>query len=113
RFGTLVIDTLVAAAPTLYTSKHDVPPRDQIRLDTAPAFVAPYSTQLLTNAPIALPAFWYELEELDPASLTPAEVARRLQTFASDPWEAMASLEQSITRDQESSLAHALHSAGA
>ena len=109
RFGTLVIDTLVAAAPMLYTSKHDVPQRDEIRLDTAPAFVAPYSTQLLTNAPIALPAFWYELEELDPATLTPAEVIERLRTLAGDPWETMASLEQRITRDHESSLAHALH----
>jgi bifunctional non-homologous end joining protein LigD len=112
RFGTLVIDTLVAAAPTLYTSKHDVPRRNLIRLDTAPAFVAPYSTQLLTNAPIALPAFWHELEELEPTFLTPVEVARRLQTLAGDPWEAMTSLEQRITRDHESSLAHALHSAG-
>jgi DNA primase len=49
------------------------------------------------------------LHELEPPALTPAEVIERLQTLDGDPWETMASLDQRITRDHESSLAQARH----
>jgi len=105
----------VAAAPARYGVELDADPRNRIHIgyvvEPGATFVAPYSTQLLTNAPVALPAFWYELEQLDPDTWTPAEVVDRLNTLPSDPWEALGRLEQRLTLARRSSLSSALHRA--
>jgi bifunctional non-homologous end joining protein LigD len=115
RFADTVSDGLVAAAPARYGAAFDAEPRTRIHVrpvvEPGATFVAPYSTQLLSNAPVALPAFWYEIEQLDPDAWTPAEVVERLNTLPNDPWERMSRLEQRLTLVRRTSLAKALHRA--
>lgn len=100
EFGGLVAGALVTAAPTRYTDG-PAPERERIRVGVVgepdATVVAAYSTQLLAEAPVALPAFWHELEELEPETMTPARVVERLRTLPSDPWSAAAGLEQRLT----------------
>jgi DNA primase len=79
--------------------------------DPGATFIAPYSIQLLPNAPVAMPTFWYELEQLEPERYTPTRVIERLETIPSDPWERLSTLEQRLTEEHRASLAAALKSA--
>jgi len=113
KFAATVADAFVAAGPARYATALDAEPRSRIHIgylaEPGATFVAPYSTQLLANAPVAMPAFWYELEELDPDSWTPANVMERMSTLQNDPWEQVSRLEQRLTLARRSSLANALH----
>jgi bifunctional non-homologous end joining protein LigD len=112
EFEALVAKTLAAAAPERYATSSDAAANDKIHIGGAgqrgATFVAPYSTQLLGNALVALPAFWHELESIEPAALTPTEVAERVEALPSDPWERAVGLEQRLTVERRRALARAL-----
>jgi len=114
EFATTVTKTLVAAAPQRYAAS-EAGAKNKVVVRTAgdrgTAFVAPYSTQLLSNAPVALPAFWHELEALEPRAQTPAEVAERVQTLPSDPWQRAVGLDQRLTIERRHALTIALERA--
>jgi bifunctional non-homologous end joining protein LigD len=107
------VDAIVSAEPARYSTELDAEPRSRIHIgylaEPGATFVAPYSTQLLSGAPVAMPAFWYELEQLDPDVWTPAQVIERMATLASDPWAQVSQLEQRLTRARRTSLSNALH----
>jgi bifunctional non-homologous end joining protein LigD len=115
EFGSLVGKTLVAAAPARYASSIEGDPKNKIRVgatgERGTTFIAPYSTQRLPNAPIALPAFWHELEVLEPEAMTLAEVSERVQALPNDPWDRAVGLDQRLTVERRRALATALERA--
>lgn len=71
---------------------------DYLRNGRGATFIAPYSPRARAGAPVAVPIGWEELAHgIDPATFTTATVPRRLVTLASDPWQDIAQVRQSIT----------------
>jgi bifunctional non-homologous end joining protein LigD len=112
RFGGFVVEALAAIAPARYASATDHDARAKIRLrnssERGGMSVVPYSTQVLSNAPIALPAFWHELDGMEPGALTPAEVLERVRSLPNDPWERVVGLDQRLTVERRTLLAGAV-----
>jgi bifunctional non-homologous end joining protein LigD len=103
-FSRAVVDAMVADAPTRFTAHIAKAKRtgkifvDYLRNGRGATFIAPYSPRARPGAPVAVPISWDELAAgVDPAAFTIASVPRRLFTLATDPWQAIHDLDQSIT----------------
>jgi bifunctional non-homologous end joining protein LigD len=73
---------------------------DYLRNDRGATAVAPYSTRSRPGAPVATPLQWSEVKaSIRSDHFHVGNVPHRLQTMKGDPWEEMASVRQSLTRE--------------
>jgi bifunctional non-homologous end joining protein LigD len=103
-FTKAVTEAMVAAAPTRYTSKLPKASRkgkifiDYLRNGRGATSICAYSTRARANAPVSVPLFWEELEtDVRGNTYTVRNLAERLESLPSDPWEGFTKVKQSIT----------------
>jgi bifunctional non-homologous end joining protein LigD len=94
---------MAANAPDKYLTKISKAERvgrifiDYLRNDPTSTAVAPYSTRSRPGAPVATPLSWDELgPDLDPRAFDIRTVPDRIAAQASDPWEKIFELNQTL-----------------
>jgi len=102
-FTRRITEAIAADAPTLYVATASKAKRrgktfiDYLRNGRGATFIAPYSTRARENAPIAMPLEWDELSpKLPPHHFTLRNVAERLATLKSDPFERLTHHKQRL-----------------
>jgi bifunctional non-homologous end joining protein LigD len=103
-FTKAVVETIVAAEPSRYTSKLPKASRkgkifiDYLRNGRGATSIAAYSTRARPNAPVSTPLFWEELEtDVRGNTYTVRNLPERLEGLESDPWASFLKVRQSIT----------------
>lgn len=99
-----VADLIVAAAPMRYTANMSKAARtnkifiDYLRNGRGATAILPYSTRARPGATVSMPLDWKELKaDLPSDHFTIRNTAKRLATLKVDPWEAIATVRQSLS----------------
>jgi bifunctional non-homologous end joining protein LigD len=100
-----VADFVVRAAPDRYIATMSKAARkgkifvDYLRNDRGATSVAPYSTRAKPGAPVSVPITWDELSaNLKSDHFTIANLPVRLAKLKRDPWSALLSTKQALTK---------------
>ena len=102
-FTKTLTESMARREPHLYTPKLPKAERkgrifiDYLRNGRGATAVAAYSTRARAGAPVALPVFWEELEDLEPGQFTVKNVPKRLAKLKKDPWDGFFEIRQSLT----------------
>ncbi|HYO25049.1 MAG TPA: DNA ligase D [Lacipirellulaceae bacterium] len=111
QFAHDVADDMVRRAPDRYIATMSKAKRvgkifvDYLRNQRGATAVASYSTRARERAPVSVPVEWDELStRLKPNGYTVANVGRRLASLEHDPWAAMLTTRQSITRSMQAEV---------
>ncbi len=104
-FCRAVADFMVRAAPDRYIATMSKAARkgkiyvDYLRNDRGATAVAPYSTRAKPGAPVSVPIAWEELSaKLKSDFFTISNLPARLAKLKRDPWAALLTTKQSITK---------------
>lgn len=102
-FSKQFAEAMAAESPERYTVRMAKTARtgkifiDYLRNARGATAIAPYSARAKTNAPVATPLAWDELDPgLSPDRFTVESLPRRLAGLAEDPWQDMRKLRQSL-----------------
>ena len=102
-FCKAVADAIVTADPRHYTANMAKSARtgkifiDYLRNGRGATAIVPFSPRARAGAPVAIPIAWRELAaRITPDRFTIATLPKRLAALASDPWEGMAAIRQTL-----------------
>ena len=104
-FCKLVADTIVAAAPKLYTANLAKAARtnkifiDYLRNGRGATAIVPYSTRSRPGATVSAPLTWKELTpQITSDQFNLVNVQKRLQSLRKDPWAGIENVRQNLAR---------------
>ena len=102
-FSKAVVDGVVAVAPNLYTANMSKAKRagkiyiDYLRNSRGSTAIAAYSARARPGAPVAVPVFWEELDDVRPDAFHVRDIETRLTHLKRDPWADFGKTRQQIT----------------
>ncbi|MEJ7593682.1 MAG: DNA ligase D [Planctomycetaceae bacterium] len=110
-FCRLVADTIVAAAPKLYTANLAKAARtnkifiDYLRNGRGATAIVPYSTRSRPGATVSAPLTWKELTpRITSDQFNLVNVQKRLQSLRKDPWAGIENVRQNLARPMKKLL---------
>src|SRR5206468_9874035 len=69
---------------------------DYLRNGRGATFIAPYSPRARPGAPVAVPVFWDELDDIEPNQFTVRNAFERLDALERDPWEKLGRIKPRV-----------------
>jgi bifunctional non-homologous end joining protein LigD len=110
-FCKLVAETIVAAAPELYTANMAKAARtnkifiDYLRNDRGATAIVPYSTRSRPGATVSAPLAWKELTpQITSDQFNLINIQKRLQSLRKDPWAGIENVRQNLAQPNKKLL---------
>ena len=104
-FTRAFVDSIVAIEPRMFTASMSKAQRggkifiDYVRNTRGSTAVAVYGTRARPGAPVSVPLYWEELEDMpERPEFTVRNLAERLSNLSGDPWEDLPRERQSVTK---------------